>query len=289
MFASPLSAHDDSEERHMRSLALSIGVVSLLALLTGFVVARVLTRSLRRLAEDVHDLQTRRLESLPLDDPPDEVGDVQRALRGLLLELEARENEIRDDRNRIAELAGQLEERIATKRRKLHEAQEVLDRVERMAAIGRAGTVISHELRNSLNAVSVAMDTLGTVDDEEAHRTARRLVRGEIARLRRLSEELIRFAREPVLQRREVPIADLVETARLLVVERAREPAVTIDVRCDGTPTANVDPDLLQTVLVNLLGNAVEAASNAEERRVLVEIAETPDENRVAFEDSGSG
>lgn len=289
VFSWPLHSLDESAERHVESLSLSITVVGALALLIGFVVAGVLTRPLQGLATQVRGIHARRLEQLPATDRRDEVGEVQRALIALLEVLEARELEIREDRDRIAELASRLEERVDARTRELREAQDALVRVERMAAIGRAGTVISHELRNTLNAVSLAMDTLGTEADADAHETARRLVRGEIARLRKLSDELIRYAREPVLERAGVPVAELTEVALLLVDDYAREHGVELAARVEGEPRASVDVDLVHTVLVNLIRNAVDAATGRTPARVEVSARATEAGVEIAIDDTGAG
>ncbi|MCB9594792.1 MAG: hypothetical protein H6719_18875 [Sandaracinaceae bacterium] len=289
VFSWPLHELDESAERHLRSLTLSMSVVGALALLTGFVVARLLTGPLQRLAAQVRGVHTRSLERLPRTERRDEIGDVQRALRALLEMLDAREVEITEDRDRIAELATQLEERVEERTAELREAQDALVQAERLAAIGRAGTVLGHEIRNTLNAVSVAMDTLGTDADRDEHETARRLVRGEITRMRKLSDELIDYAREPALERVMTPVADLFEIAGLLVEDHAREHGVQVELDLEGEPRASVDPDRMHTALVNLLRNAVDAAAGGAAPRVRATARSDDGRVRILVDDTGAG
>ena len=75
--------------------------------------------------------------------------------------------------------------------KQLEETRDALVDAERLAALGRAGAALSHELRNSLNTLSVGMDALGASGDSAVPQQ----VRGEIGRLRSLADRLLDFAR----------------------------------------------------------------------------------------------
>lgn len=285
----PLEVLDDGAERQVQSLALLMGVVGLLAVAMGVLFAGLLTRPLRRLVTLIQDAPRRQLEALGPTDRTDEVGDLQRAFRALLGTLALRESELRADRDRISELAGELEARVEERTRELRETQHALVRAERLAALGRAGSVLSHELRNALNAVSVAMDTLEADDSEAARGQARRLVRAEVARLRTLSDDLLTVAREPTLRGRRIAVEELLENASLLTEDYAAAYGVRLEVEPAPEGELFGDPDRLQTVLINLLRNAIEAAASAEERRVRVAARWVDAELELRVEDSGAG
>lgn len=287
LFAWPLEVLDDDAERHVRSLSVSILLVGLLALGVGFIVARGLTQPLKGLAEQVRGVHGDAPLVLPASSRPDEVGEVQRALCTLLARLEDRESHIRADRDRISDLASHLEDRVEERTRELRATRDALVEAERMAAIGRAATVLSHELRNALNAVSVAMDTLGSDTSEEALSDARRLVRSEVARLRTLSDDLLSYAKEPVIRRQPVSVAELLELVELLTEERAKRLGARVEIDADAA-VVWLDPERMQTVLVNLVHNAVEATAQRDERVVRV-TARAGDALAITVDDSGEG
>ncbi len=191
VLAWPWHALDDSGRQQLQRLLISMAVVAVLALVTGFFVARRLTRPLTALAAQVRGIRDHPTPTLAPSDRDDEIGDLQRAFVALVNELAEREKTTRADRDRVSELAIELEDRVEARTAELRAAQAALVAAERLAAVGRAGTVLSHELRNALNAVSVAMDTLASDTGDAVKKEARQLVRGEIARLRTLSDDLL--------------------------------------------------------------------------------------------------
>jgi signal transduction histidine kinase len=292
VFAFPWDALDASEERQLESLLWLSAGVGLLALLVGFAAASRLTRPVQTLAEQVRRAEAG-LEILPPPpNPSDEVGELHRAFMGLLETLALREAELRADRDRISELAGTLERRVDERTSELRETQGALVQAERLAAVGRAGAVLSHELRNSLNAISVAMDTLSRPGErrEGRRRDTQHLVRTEIARLRALSDDLLTFARDPVLRVRPVQVERLVRTVCLLVEDHASTLGVALEVELPERPLeARVDLERLQSALVNLLRNAIEAASLSEAKAVSL-VASVEDGTLIfRIEDSGQG
>jgi signal transduction histidine kinase len=292
IFAFRWGALDASGARQLRSLVCLAASVGGLALLVGFAAASRLTRPVRTLAEQVRRAERDRRMIAPPADPRDEVGELHRAFLGLLEALAEREGELRADRDRISELAGTLERRVEERTSELREAQGALLQAERLAAVGRAGAVLSHELRNSLNAISVAMDTLsrrGAVGDER-HVETQHLVRNEIARLRALSDDLLTFAKEPVLRLRPLRVEALVKTVCLLVEDDAARLGVSLGAEITAPiPELHGDPERLQSALVNLLRNAIEAAAQGPEKAVTLDARADGDAVVLRIEDTGPG
>src|SRR5690606_19523172 len=120
-----------------------------------------------------------------------------------------------------------------------------------------AGAALSHELRNSLNALSVGMDALGARGTDA---TIRQQVRAEIGRLRSLSDMLLDFARPRKLHSRPTTAGELLTRSLALVEDHAADLDVTITLdNRDPEAELEVDSDLLQSVFSNLVRNAVDA------------------------------
>jgi signal transduction histidine kinase len=293
VFAWPWHALDDTTMRALPRLMWLLAAFGILALAAGIGLAQGLTRPVLQLAEHVRAVESGEENLLPPTTRSDEIGRLRNAFATLLGTLRAQEAELRRDRDRTTELAEELERRVEERTRQLEEAQEALLRAERLAAVGRAGAVLSHELRNFLNAISVGMDALaGSAGSNPALRTdVARSIREEVARLRTLSDDLLDFARDPVLHTRTTKATDLLVRAIDLVDEEAWTRGVYVELVLDHPPFAvQVDVDRIQTVLLNLLRNGVEAASHgAAPRTVRVRARSQPGWAIFIVEDSGSG
>ncbi|XXF81655.1 ATP-binding protein [Myxococcaceae bacterium GXIMD 01537] len=142
----------------------------------------------------------------------------------------------------------------------LRRTEDELRRADRLAALGTLAAQLAHEIRNPLasmrgSAQMLAQDAKG---DAGSERLTAILLR-ESDRLSRLVEDFLRFARPPPPQRQPVALDALVsEVVELL---RADPLGRSVQVVLELTPVrAQVDPDQIRQVLVNLLRNAFQAA-----------------------------
>jgi two-component system sensor histidine kinase HydH len=131
--------------------------------------------------------------------------------------------------------------------------QEQAERERRLVALGRASSVIAHELRNPLAALKGHAQLLVEDLAEPSRAKATRVVEGA-ERLERLTSVLLDFVRDGPLEVRVVTPAELVDRA-LAEVPRDR---VRVDL--SRAPEAlHVDPDRASLALRNLVQNAVQA------------------------------
>jgi signal transduction histidine kinase len=283
-----LDPHGDSRAR---GLVVATVVMAMLGMAVGVLLARRITGPMLALAADIREARTQGMRIEP-GAGGDEVAELRRAFAALVDALAEREAELRRDRDRIAELADTLEERVEERTNELDKARDALIEAERLATLGRAGAALSHELRNSLNALSVGIDALGSGVSTEAALGIRQHVRSEIGRLRSLSDMLLDFARPRKLNPRRTSAGELLGRSLALVEDHAADLGVTISLD-DDDPEAvlEVDPDLLQSVFSNLVRNAVDAvaALPTERRRVAVRARTEADGWRVIIEDAGEG
>jgi two-component system C4-dicarboxylate transport sensor histidine kinase DctB len=109
-----------------------------------------------------------------------------------------------------------------------------------------------------------------------------------------LTGELKTFARKPDVERVAVSLTEAVAHARLIYDARIRDEGVQLDVNIAPGTTVSAESSQLQQVIVNLLGNALDAVHDAPVRRIVIEAAKVDDEDeagRVRFTvaDSGAG
>jgi signal transduction histidine kinase len=167
-------------------------------------------------------------------------------------------------RERIAELAAELEEKnrllaesVARERRLEAEAM----RQSRLAAMGEMAAMLAHEVRNPLGAMELFTGLLlqDLRDRPEALALARQVATG-IAALNHLVTNLLEFTRTREARAGIVDCAALAEEALLYAADLCAAHGVTVERRGLHAAVAAVgDADLLRPVLLNLIRNAVQA------------------------------
>ena len=145
--------------------------------------------------------------------------------------------------------------------------QARLRRSEKLAAVGTLAAGLAHEIRNPLNGAHLHLTYLkrglAKRDDHELTEAVD-VVSSEVQRLSRLVTDFLDFARPRELRRERASIQEICRTSAGLI--RPNAPAGAIDIQLDLAETeivAEVDPAMIQQVLLNLLTNAVQAVEGS--------------------------
>ena len=163
----------------------------------------------------------------------------------------------------VAQRTGDLERSL----RELHEAQDALVRGERLSALGEMASVVGHELRNPLTAVTNALFLIRhEVGDPvpqalEAHLA---MAERETDKAATLASDLTAFVRprDPVLE--DVELSEVVHE----VIQSAPPPA-GVELSLEVAPTTVVaDRHQMAEVVTNLVTNAYQALSDGGSVRV---------------------
>jgi two-component system sensor histidine kinase PilS (NtrC family) len=140
----------------------------------------------------------------------------------------------------------------------LRRAEQELRRADRMAELGALSAQLAHEIRNPLAAMRGSAQLLAPGADPENQRLVDILTR-EADRLGELVTDFLVFARPPAPVRRPCDLDDLVRQTLELLSSDPLAFGVSIDVEPGGLQ-AEVDPDQVRQVLLNLIRNALAAA-----------------------------
>jgi len=150
------------------------------------------------------------------------------------------------------EIAGIIAELSRTQR-------ELIQR-ERLAAIGALAATVAHEVRNPLaviiNAIAALRRGVKNEESDELHS----IIDEEAARLCAIVNDLLDFARPPVLKTESASLAAVVEDVAHAAA--ARPEAHGIDVRLElapDVPPVSVDTRLVRQALFNLAVNGLQA------------------------------
>jgi len=300
VFRWPYRALDVGLERQLRLLLVILALGGALTIVLGFSSSRFLTRPIDELVRAVRSLAAARQsgqlgarERPAAADRNDELGELARAFADLRTQLAAGDETHRQDLERIRELAESLEERVRARTAELEAAQRALLEQERLAAMGRAAAVISHELKNSLNALGMGFELVARQADS-APQLGRinAQVRAEVSRLRAMSDELLVFARAPRIDARPADLNALVQRTVELCAEQAASLGVEMAQDLAAGELVTCDVERIQSVLVNLVQNAVEAVAwskDTSRRAVRIATAQGGGFAEISVEDSGPG
>ncbi len=186
---------------------------------------------------------------------------------------------------------------------RLERAAVELGKARELAAMGKTAAGIAHEVKNSLNGLSVALDLLASgrapaTAVAEVHAQAR----SEIGRLRDVADDLTVFAAPPRLALAEVDLAELCRRAVASCRDLAADCGVRVTLALPGGPVpAQADPDKLLGALRNVVRNGIEAMgpgafgeplgspSPSRERRLELSLARSDESAVVEVSDRGPG
>jgi signal transduction histidine kinase len=188
------------------------------------------------------------------------------------VEQAARQVELREDRR-------ELERRAIT--------------AEKLAAIGRLTAGLSHEIKNPLNAAALQLEVLARRvkklpdDVQPPLREPLHLVQDEIARLNRVLEEFLQFARPRQLQAAPVDLAVLLSRVLDLLAAEAERAGVTLERAVEPPLAIAGEATRLQQAAMNLMLNALQATPRG--GRVRVEAHAIGRQITFAVEDTGPG
>lgn len=172
--------------------------------------------------------------------------------------------------------------------RDLRAQREKLAAAERLAAWREAARQVSHEIKNPLTPIQLALYRIreklgGTVAALPAVQESLQSMEEELSSLRRLAEEFAAFARLPKADLRPDNLNEIVQLAARLYEAGAEDVRFVLELDPD-LPARPLDREQIKRVLNNLIKNAQEAAqphactikitTRAEGGRVLLLIAD---------------
>jgi signal transduction histidine kinase len=186
---------------------------------------------------------------------------------------------------------------------KLNERQAELIQANKLASLGLLSSGIAHEIKNPLAGIKtsaqVLQEMLGSTAQDNAESTVsgedrRQMkelaggVREEVDRLTKLLNRLLEFARPQPPLKTDCDLVPIVDRSLSLVQSEIRKKNLKI-IRDVRPVSANVDPDQILQVMVNLLLNAIRAVKPGSGQ---IRISITRDhENRpvIVVADNGAG
>ncbi len=254
------------ERQTSRSALLTLGVLFVTTLVTGFFVWRF----------------TRPIKDLSI---------AARNVAGGNFDVQVEANH-RDEMGTLATAFNEMTAKLGRQR----ELEAQLHQAEKGAVVGRLAAAIAHEIRNPLNYINLTLDHMRSSfapADPNKKATFIQLtnqLKTEVARINRHISDFLKYSRPTQLELQDLDIRAEAEDALRLVEGRAEECGIETKIVQDGPlPPVVADRESLRSVFTNLVINAVEAI-DGEGGNVSIRLS-TVDPNSVKVEitDSGCG
>ena len=174
----------------------------------------------------------------------------------------------------------------------LESAQQRLIQTERLASMGQLSAGVAHELNNPLGTILIYSHMLlRQIQQDNPTRDDLDMIVSEATRCKKIVRSLLDFARESRVSKSPTDPAPLARGMELVMASRAQSEQVQLVVEVEGgLPVMNIDGDQITQMLINLVGNAIDACGgNGGIVRTRVWLRK--EDNQVVFEvsDSGSG
>jgi signal transduction histidine kinase len=218
-------------ERLKRDTLLVALATGLLIVLVVWQISRSISRPIRNLAEASAAIAKGELERQVAVDLDDEVG----------------------------ELATRFNQMVVS----LRESQRLLVQSERLAAIGEITASIVHEIRNPLSSIKMNLQILeskAVADPVSSEQLA--IARQQAERVERLLNELLDYSKPLALSPTRVRLAEVIEDVARSTATLREAAGVRWKVQLpDLALTVTADRDKLEQALLNLVLNAIQAAT----------------------------
>jgi PAS domain S-box-containing protein len=165
-------------------------------------------------------------------------------------------------------------------------------RSERLSELGNLAAGVAHEIRNPLNAISIASQRLKSEfvpsSDHEEYDQLVGNIKSEIERLNDIINQFLALARTHAAKKDLCDITALAADVVSLMHPEAESKGIKLESRIDGDLVVEGNGEELRKVLINLIKNSIEACGEGDSVQVGATILSDEDlELRV--EDTGPG
>lgn len=149
--------------------------------------------------------------------------------------------------------------------RKVRQMSSQLNKAKRLSSLGKLGAGMAHEIRNPLNAISMAAQRLAKEHPEVGEKKAgydriTEVIALETIRLNNLVDDFLTLSSSGKLRLKRDKIKAVVSRVLFLLKPEAAGKKITIDILNDGGEReVLIDPDRLEQALLNIVHNAINA------------------------------
>jgi two-component system NtrC family sensor kinase len=181
---------------------------------------------------------------------------------------------LKGSRAALESLNADLSRRVEEKTQEVTRHMQNLELAERLATLGKVASGIAHEINNPLGIILNRIECMeaeaGYLALPEEMRRDLGAIRGQADRISRVTKSMLALSRGAATTLKPIDLNTVVQSC----VESSRHRASAKGVRLDAHLATDVPPimgdrDRLETVILNLINNALDAAEDGDEPRVV--------------------
>ena len=139
--------------------------------------------------------------------------------------------------------------------------EEMLRRTEKLAVAGRLAASIAHEINNPLEAITNCLYLVSTTELPADAREYIELAQKELERVTQITVQTLRFYRRST-RPTQTNVHELIETVIALFESRLNTLQITVTRSFRAQPTILAHDGEIRQVIVNLVGNAIDALAS---------------------------
>ena len=180
----------------------------------------------------------------------------------------------------------QLSKQIFEMGEKLEKYQKEMIKTERLAAIGELSSRITHDLRNPLNSLKMAIDILKTKKPEmiKENQEYFDMMQHSVERMNHQIDEVLGFIKKSPPKRESVKFSEIISNS-LKSFQFPKNIKVSVSEN-DGIIWC--DKNQIQNVIVNLISNSIHAIGK-KEGKIIINFQEEKKFDKITVEDNGEG
>jgi len=182
-----------------------------------------------------------------------------RELYSLVVEPRLRERFLRE------EVDEQVHARLSDERRSLEN--------EHARSLERLSAQVAHEIRNPITAAKSLVQQMEEDPAAAENVEYARIALAELSRVERSVSHLLRFARDEEMRVGSLRLAEVVDSALETFRDRLARSGIEVHREIDSAGELEGDAEQLRRVVINLIGNAVDALEEVEGRPRRIDIA----------------
>jgi len=160
----------------------------------------------------------------------------------------------------LAAMAKELGRGLDRRTQELRQSQEHLEQAERLAELGTLASGMAHEIGTPMNVILGRAEYLQRKTKDPDTAKGLQTIIEQVERITKIMNQLLTFARRRPIERRPTNLNKVIVDTLEVMQERLRRHRITVKTDLvPSLPLADVDPDQIGQVLLNLAINALHA------------------------------
>ncbi|MGA1842582.1 MAG: two-component system sensor histidine kinase NtrB [bacterium] len=172
--------------------------------------------------------------------------------------------------------------------------EKEMQRTDKLISIGKLAAGVAHEIRNPLNAISMAIQRLqneflpSSEEDKNNFLQFSRVIREEIKRVDKIITEFLNFTKKSLPVKSFVSLNKLTDDLVLFLSAEAEKNKVTIEKNYNKNGIKVwCDPDQIKQCMINIIRNAIQAMPNG--GKITINLQLSKHEAIISIKDTGPG